>query len=177
MPLHQFFLIFCLWSTLFTLYVLVVFAVKMAQMGSVDGQMIALIVIAAMFAAFTTTMGLGHIGLITSALTTLESFSIRAQRDRERHLLQQSYGFFKLGTKRRLLKKWNRDYGDLKTEGNRWYVGPAMWEWRRTMGDSPLGWVLPIGRPKGDGLAYDQNPRFAADGRRRKREEWPEDLR
>lgn len=52
-----------------------------------------------------------------------------------------------------------------------------MWEWKRTMGDDPLGWILPIGRPKGDGMEYEQNPRFGPSGERRKREDWPEHLR
>jgi hypothetical protein len=76
-----------------------------------------------------------------SALTTLESFSIRDQRDRESHLLAQKYGFFKWRTKNRTLRRWNHEYGELKTEGNRWYVGGPGREWRQLMGDDPIGWI------------------------------------
>ena len=37
--------------------------------------------------------------------------------------------------------------------------------------------VVPIGRSLSDGLAYPVNPRFHPDGRWRRREEWPEELR
>lgn len=41
---HQFFIIFCAWSTLFTAYIAIVLAVKMGTQGSLDGQMLALII-------------------------------------------------------------------------------------------------------------------------------------
>lgn len=40
----QFFIIFCGWSTLFTAYIAVVLAVKMGTEGSLDGQMLALVI-------------------------------------------------------------------------------------------------------------------------------------
>lgn len=86
-------------------------------------------------------MTFSHIAMACSALTTIESFSIRDQRDRESHLLAQKYGFFKWRTKHRTLKRWNHEYGELKTEGNRWYVGGPGREWRQLMGDDPLGWI------------------------------------
>jgi palmitoyltransferase len=36
--------------------------------------------------------------------------------------------------------------------------------------------LVPIGRSKGDGLAYPVNPRFDEEGRWRRRKEWPVDL-
>lgn len=148
------------------------------------------------FTVFTFTMTLSHIAMASTALTTIESFTIRDQRDRESHLLAQKYGFFKWRTKTQTLKRWNHEYGDLKTEGNRWYVGGPMREWRLLMGDDPVGWIckssirpeerysdwifsraVPIGHAKADGLAFEQNPRFGAHGERRKREAWPEHLR
>jgi palmitoyltransferase len=86
-------------------------------------------------------MTLSHIAMVCSAMTTIESYSIRDQRDRESHLLAQKYGFFKCRTKTRTLRRWNYEYGDLKTEGNRWYVGGPMREWKLLMGDAPLGWI------------------------------------
>ncbi|KAJ9100326.1 hypothetical protein QFC20_005458 [Naganishia adeliensis] len=172
-----FFIIFCGWSTLFTAYIAVVLAVKMGTEGSLDGQMLALVIIGGFFTVFTFTMTLSHIAMASTALTTIESFTTRDQRDRESHLLAQKYGFFKWRTKTQTLKRWNHEYGDLKTEGNRWYVGGPMREWRLLMGDDPVGWILPIGHAKADGLAFEQNPRFGAHGERRKREAWPEHLR
>lgn len=37
--------------------------------------------------------------------------------------------------------------------------------------------VVPIGKSEGDGLTYPTNPRFDADGRWRRRSEWPAELR
>lgn len=36
---------------------------------------------------------------------------------------------------------------------------------------------VPIGRSEGDGLTYPVNPRFDADGRWRRRKDWPPELR
>jgi len=40
-----------------------------------------------------------------------------------------------------------------------------------------LFFSVPVGRSGGDGLSYPVNPRFDAEGRWRRREEWPEHLR
>lgn len=93
------------------------------------------------FTVFTFTMTLSHVAMTCTALTTIESFTIRDQRDRESHLLAQKYGFFKWRTKTQTLRRWNHEYGDLKTEGNRWYIGGPIREWRLLMGDDPVGWV------------------------------------
>ncbi|KAJ9100582.1 hypothetical protein QFC21_003626 [Naganishia friedmannii] len=171
-----FFIIFCGWSTLFTLYITVVFATKL-RISNLDGQMLALVIVGGFFSVFTITMVLSHIAMACSAMTTIESYSIRDQRDRESHLLAQKYGFFKCRTKTRTLRRWNYEYGDLKTEGNRWYIGGPMREWKLLMGDDPLGWILPIGQAKANGIHWEQNPRFGPNGERRKRDEWPENLR
>lgn len=39
---HKFFIIFCFWSTMFTVYVAVVFVVVMSMRSEIDGQMVAL---------------------------------------------------------------------------------------------------------------------------------------
>ncbi|GHJ87259.1 hypothetical protein NliqN6_3661 [Naganishia liquefaciens] len=174
---HKFFIIFCGWSSLFTAYIAIVLAVKMGTQGSLDGQMLAVVIVGGFFTVFTVAMTFSHIAMACSALTTLESFSIRDQRDRESHLLAQKYGFFKWRTKHQTLKRWNHEYGDLKTEGNRWYVGGPGREWRQLMGDDPIGWILPLGHSKGNGAHWEQNPRFGPNGERRKRQEWPEHLR
>ena len=146
-------------------------------------------------------MLLSHIQLISIGMTTIESFSLRSQLDRERAFLTRQFGVCGWMRKRRAMKDWGREWGDLKNEGNRWFVGPSGFdEWKRVMGDSPVSWirkrdrsqscvslhmaqtltfiiVVPIGRSRGDGIHFEQNLRFASDGTRRKREDWPVDLR
>lgn len=41
----QFFITFCAWSSFFTAYIAVVLAVKMGTQGSLDGQMLALVIV------------------------------------------------------------------------------------------------------------------------------------
>lgn len=76
-----------------------------------------------------------------SALTTIESYTLRSQHDRERRLLSTQFGFFSWRLKRKVIKRWKREYGDMGTEGNRWWVGGVKREWTMLMGDSVLGWI------------------------------------
>jgi len=95
--------------------------------------------------------------------------------------------------KRRTKRRWDEEWGKLTTEGNIWWLGSVMQNWRAVMGDDVLTWIceyvvfgwdlidvfislVPIGRSKGDGLAYPVNPRFDEEGRWRRRKEWPVDL-
>ena len=94
------------------------------------------------FTFFTTSMLLSHIQLISIGMTTIESFSLRSQLDKERAMLSSQFGVCAWGKKRRTMKTWTREWGDLKTEGNRWYIGPGAYdEWKRVMGDNPLWWI------------------------------------
>jgi palmitoyltransferase len=137
--------------------------------------------------------------LLSTALTTIESYSIASQRDRERAALARQFGFCGYRSKVKTRKRWEREWGKIATEGNRWWIGGSGREIRQTMGDDPLGWIcewsasralvapirliafstllVPVGRPKGDGVNFEQNPRFGPGGIRRRREEWPESLR
>jgi hypothetical protein len=150
---------------------------------------------------FTASMFASHTHLICIGMTTIESFSLRSQLDRERAFLSQQFGFCGWTGKRRTMNEWRREWGDLKTDGNRWYLGPkAMDEWKRVMGGRWVEWIcewsgkyvevrgrvelmcvvyytVPIGRSAGDGLYFEQNPRFASDGSRMRRHEWASELR
>ena len=97
---------------------------------------------AGFFTFFTTSMLLSHMQLISIGMTTIESFSLRSQLDKERAMLSSQFGVCAWGKKRRTMKTWTREWGDLKTEGNRWYIGPGAYdEWKRVMGDNPLWWI------------------------------------
>ncbi|KAG7529039.1 hypothetical protein FFLO_05801 [Filobasidium floriforme] len=174
---HKFFINFLTWSTIYTIYVFVVLVCKLSQGGSADGQMIGIAALSGFFTLFTASMLLSHMQLIAVGMTTIESFSMRSQLDRERAFLTRQFGVCGWTRKRKAMKTWGREWGDLKDEGNRWFLGPGPYdEWKRVMGDSPVGWILPVGRSKGDGIHFPQNPRFAPDGTRRRRQDWPAEL-
>lgn len=120
-------------------------------------------------------------------------------------------GFRMIKEQRQTKKAWDQEWGRLRYEINLWKVekplsdpagadGPSGLgqyrklngvqslhaNWTQTMGVSPLGWLLPIGRPgldpsrkskDGGWEAYPVNPRFGHEGQWRKRSEWPEELR
>ncbi|WVQ91896.1 hypothetical protein IAS59_005701 [Cryptococcus gattii] len=144
--------------------------------NSMDGQMIALIVVAAIFGLFAVTMLLTHVQLILSGRTTVESFAARDQREREDALLQTEYGYFWHNMeKRKVRKKWKEEWGGSPVDG-RWRYGTRMDRWKEEMGISPLGWILPIGNPQGDGLYFKSNPKFGPHGEWLKKRDWPTEL-
>ncbi len=95
------------------------------------------------FALFTVMMAISQLQLLASSLTTIESFSIRSQRDRERATLSR-LGFCAFRDKMQTKRRWEKEWGDFGTEGNRWWVGPASREIKQTMGDDPLGWICEL---------------------------------
>jgi palmitoyltransferase len=166
--LTQFFINFLTWSTIYTIYVFVVLVCKLSQGGSADGQMIGIAALSVLheskrtgnifayrllcicgiphrsgfFTLFTASMLLSHMQLIAVGMTTIESFSMRSQLDRERAFLTRQFGVCGWTRKRKAMKTWGREWGDLKDEGNRWFLGPGPFdEWKRVMGDSPVGWI------------------------------------
>ncbi|KAK0525587.1 hypothetical protein OC834_005111 [Tilletia horrida] len=56
-------------------------------------------------------------------------------------------------------------------------LGAAGQNAKQVFGTRPWEWFLPIGQPAHDGLSFPLNPRFAPDGSRRTREQWPAALR
>lgn len=147
-----------------------------ARSNNMDGQMIALIIIAAIFGLFAVVMLLTHIQLILSGRTTVESFAARDQHERENALLQTEYGYFWHNMeKRKVRKKWKEEWGGSPVDG-RWRYGTRMDRWKQEMGIAPLGWILPIGSPQGDGLHFKSNPKFGQHGEWLKKKDWPTEL-
>jgi palmitoyltransferase len=96
---------------------------------------------AAFFTIFTIMMTATQLQLLSTALTTIESYSIASQRDRERAALARQFGFCGYRDKVKTRKRWEREWGKIATEGNRWWIGGSGREIRQTMGDDPLGWI------------------------------------
>ncbi|WVW78199.1 hypothetical protein I302_100150 [Kwoniella bestiolae CBS 10118] len=141
-----------------------------------DGQVIALIIMAALFGLFTFGMFAGHVNLILTGRTTVESYARRDQHDAESRVLQQEYGyFFHNKERRKVQKKWQEEWGNTPVDA-RWVFGTKREMWEQEMGKSPLGWFFPIGRPLGDGIHYDSNPRFGSRGEWLKKKDWPKEL-
>lgn len=173
---HKFFIIFNLWTTLYSFYIMILLIITEARSNSMDGQMIAMIVVAAIFGLFAVSMLLTHVQLILSGRTTVESFAARDQREREDALLQTEYGYFWHNMeKRKVRKKWKEEWGGSPVDG-RWRYGTRMDRWKEEMGIGPLGWILPIGSPQGDGLYFKSNPKFGPHGEWLKKKDWPTEL-
>ncbi|OWZ34149.1 vacuolar protein [Cryptococcus neoformans c45] len=173
---HKFFIIFNLWTALYCFYIMILLIITEARSNNMDGQMIALIIIAAIFGLFAVVMLLTHIQLILSGRTTVESFAARDQHERENALLQTEYGYFWHNMeKRKVRKKWKEEWGGSPVDG-RWRYGTRMDRWKQEMGIAPLGWILPIGSPQGDGLHFKSNPKFGPHGEWLKKKDWPTEL-
>jgi hypothetical protein len=43
--------------------------------------------------------------------------------------------------KRRTKRQWDEEWGKLTTEGNIWWLGSVMQNWRAVMGDDVLTWI------------------------------------
>jgi hypothetical protein len=91
--------------------------------------------------------------------------------------------------KKRTRKSWDAEWGRIGKEGNLWWVDSSpddprsqqisgkRRQWEEVMGRSVWEWLLPIGNTQQKGFDYRPNPRFDANGRWRKRREWPPELR
>ncbi|KAJ7092426.1 DHHC palmitoyltransferase-domain-containing protein [Mycena belliarum] len=184
---HKFFLNFALATAVFTLYTfgsLLAFSVMAGRGGGgngdedVDPQEVVVIALAALFALFTLSLGAAHTRLILRSQTTVESLGVQRMKERESAALAAAgMGCFDVGAKRRARIAYDKEWGVPEKEGNIWWAGSARAGWEDVMGRSVWGWIFPIGAPLGDGLHYRPNPRFDADGRWRRRSEWPEALR
>jgi palmitoyltransferase len=141
-----------------------------------DPQHIVLIAMAGLFAMFSWTLVVSHIMLILGGQTTVEHMIIRHMEERESDQLDRAFACWDFRAKRFTRKEWDREWGNLRTEGHIWWMGDGRKAWEDVMGQNVWGWFLPIGRGLGDGLSYPVNPRFDAEGRWRRRTEWPPEL-
>ncbi|KZT33540.1 zf-DHHC-domain-containing protein [Sistotremastrum suecicum HHB10207 ss-3] len=179
---RRFFLIFLEWASPFTLWTFATLVALNARgsaeglMDSIDPQQIVIIIISGLFAFFTSGMLLSHIGLILLNTTTLEHLNMSNMKRRERAILGQMFTIFQISARRKKKKEWDHEWGRIEREGNLWWLESESENWKATMGRRVWEWFLPIGKAPNDGLSYPTNPRFDADGRWRRRSEWPAEL-
>ncbi|UZJ51609.1 hypothetical protein CBS101457_000929 [Exobasidium rhododendri] len=208
---HKYFYHFIQWVTLLEIYVLITNAIVFSRGinrrsadgpgWEIDGYMISLFPITAMFTLFTMMLFITHTYLFVLNLTTLEHLSYDRMKTREDILLtryldarkdsgekKMTFGD-KLKEKKRMKGKWAEQWGNLKTEANLWWIDDEekarksdpkkrSWyhsigpNWKQALGESWYQWILPIGRAKSDGLTYESNWRFGKEGLWRRREKW-----
>ncbi|PPQ65457.1 hypothetical protein CVT24_010788 [Panaeolus cyanescens] len=180
---HKFFLNFCQATVVFTSYTFAtllaytIIGLNSPSIRDANSQQIVIIALAGLFLLFTGALTVSHVMLILQGQTTVEAIPIRMMREREKKTLARGFKFYEWGAKRRKVREWDTEWGDLNKEGNLWWKGSAHAEWVDVMGSNWLGWFLPVGRPLSDGLSYPPNPRYDSEGRWRRRSEWPEELR
>ncbi|KAJ7061765.1 zf-DHHC-domain-containing protein [Mycena amicta] len=177
---HKFFVNFNLASALLATYTFV--SVACGSTSPMEGISIhrrsSSCALAALFLLFTASLLFAHIRMILSAQTTVEGLDVRRLKERESaQLAADGWGFLAGWRKTPDPRILRRRVGRPDTEGNLWWPGSMRAAWEDVMGPRWLGWIFPIGRPLGNGLTYRPNPRFDADGRWRRRVEWPEALR
>ncbi|KAJ7206661.1 DHHC palmitoyltransferase-domain-containing protein [Mycena pura] len=175
---HKFFINFAVATFVFTSYTFASLLALNVANGDVDPQEVVIIALAALFALFTATLGVAHTRMLVLSQTTVESLGVQRLKERESTALAaDGVGWWELGAKRRARAAYDREWGAPDTEGNLWWAGSARAGWEDAMGKSVWGWIFPVGAPLGDGLDYRPNPRFDANGRWRRRSEWPAELR
>ncbi|PWN35630.1 zf-DHHC-domain-containing protein, partial [Meira miltonrushii] len=194
---HKFFYNFLQWVTVLEYYVLIINALlfsrgiqrRSREGWPIDGYMISLFPICAMFILFTTALIVTHTYLFIVNLSTIEHMGYERQKTREDILLDRWVvdsaehegrpkpdWFAQIRARNAMKAKWAEQWGKPKTEANLFWldVGP---NWREAMGDNVFGWFLPIGRGRNaNGLAYEANWRFGPQGEWTLRREWPKRL-
>ena len=209
---QRFFFIFALWVTLLELYTLVTTAVcfhrSVSRGAGVDGFLISLFPICAMFLLFTGALLCTHVWLMARNMTTIEHVGVSRMAGSERVLVDRWFaargksGLRGFKEKRKMVKEWDREWGGLTREGNRWWLGGSeeiglqpdaeekskernkgtrksamRTNMEQALGTSVWMWFVPLGPHPNDGLDFPMNPRFGSQGVWRKRDEWPTQLR
>lgn len=176
---RKFFVNFLEWGTLLALWIFVTLVIAVANpayASNLDGEMVAIIAMSGFFIFFCGMLLSSHVWLLTINATTVEHLWMQTLQRRDTVALSTQFSIWNAIGKGRLRRQWNEEWGSLYTEGNIWWLGNRQANWEATMGKNPLWWILPIGRSQSDGLSYPVNPRFSADGRWRRRSEWPVEL-
>ncbi|KAF9239447.1 zf-DHHC-domain-containing protein [Melanogaster broomeanus] len=163
---HKFFINFLQWASIFCLWTfstLLGFVIK-SQLRSpapeLDSNKIAAVVLYGLFGIFCIMVLSTQLHLTLLNQTTVESLHSRSMRDREQDALSDTHRWYEIGAKRRTRKQWDNEWGEIGKEGNLWWLGSRRVNWEAVMGrnTSPT------------------NPRFDAEGRWRRRQEWPAEL-
>ena len=148
---QRFFFIFVLWVTLLELFTLITSAVLLSRgvrsLGRgepsawrLDGYLISILPISAVFSLFTTALLFTHIFLVTHNLTTIEHLGVNRTKGREEVLMDRWFGFqsgsrmdpkarktpldsLHLKEKRQMRNRWDMEWGKLTKEANMWWIG------------------------------------------------------
>ncbi|CDZ97866.1 Predicted DHHC-type Zn-finger protein [Phaffia rhodozyma] len=96
---HKHFLVFSIWSTVFTGYVLIITALSLRGLGY-DGTLISIIVLSTIFTIFTALLAVNHAWMIYNNLSTLEARIISDFLERESVSLSARFGYFQNSTTR-----------------------------------------------------------------------------
>ncbi|ORX34082.1 DHHC palmitoyltransferase-domain-containing protein [Kockovaella imperatae] len=173
---HTYFIIFTLQASIFCSYLVIWLVIVLTKMPEIDGQVMGLLIAAAIFGLFAGMMYSSHVYLIIKGVSTVESYKSRDQREHEDHALQAEFGtLWKNHEKRKVRKRWKEEWGGVEVDA-RWKWGNSMEMWEQEMGTKWIGWFLPLGRPQGDGIHFKSNPRFGPNGEWLKKKDWPKEL-
>ncbi|KAI6041765.1 DHHC palmitoyltransferase-domain-containing protein [Pisolithus marmoratus] len=142
-----------------------------------DLQIPIAIALAGLFGFFATGLLMTQVNLTLNNQTTVESMQAKAMKEREQAALAREFRWWQFGAKRKARSQWNQEWGRISKEGNIWWLGNYRANWEAVMGKNVWWWFLPVGRCPDDGMNYPVNPRFDAQGRWTRRDEWPEELR
>ncbi|KIM57547.1 hypothetical protein SCLCIDRAFT_1132611 [Scleroderma citrinum Foug A] len=179
---QKFFVNFLLWGSLYCWWtfgsLLGLFVDHLSTASTnFDLQVPIVIGLSGLFGVFAVLMLATQIHLILLNQTTVESMAARTIKDREKAALSDAFGWWECGAKRRTRQRWNQEWGRIAKEGNIWWLGGDRENWESVMSKNRWWWFFPVGRCPSDGMNFPVNPRFDAQGRWRRREEWPADLR
>lgn len=148
---QRFFFIFVFWVTMLELYTLITTAIffhrgirSLSSAGGtsawkVDGFLISLFPICAIFLIFTGALLCTHVFLMSHNMTTIEHVGISKVQGRERVLIDRwfgvqskkggqgkgGFGGLNLKAKREMVREWDAEWGKLSKEGNRWWLGSS----------------------------------------------------
>lgn len=181
---HKFFINFNLAAFVFTAYTfatLLAFNINAINSidGNLDAQSVVIIALCALFTLFTSTLLISHVWLVCNGQSTVENLEVKGLKERVKYgtfAVNQDKGCLAIPDKK-ALHAFEKEWGSPDREGYIWWMGSRRKAWEDIMGDNWVGWFLPVGRPLGDGLSYPVNPRFDAQGRWRRKSDWPEELR
>ena len=146
---------------------------------------------------FAFGMFVTHAHLVLLNITTVEQMRMRDMKEHESAMLAERYSMCAFYKKRQVRARWDEEWGKPTVEGNIWWLGSRRRNWESVMGQSVWTWFckwwqpdcttsqlnsffkrqVPVGKAENDGTNYPINPRFDAQGRWRKRAEWPVHLR
>ncbi|KAG8884504.1 hypothetical protein FRB98_002367 [Tulasnella sp. 332] len=138
---RKFFVNFCGWASLFCFWVFTTLvAINAGANGpfqSTDPLQLVIIVIAGLFGVFTLSLVLQHVRLLALNLSTVESYGISSMKQRESYVLSSMFPWWNLRAQRRKVKEWDKEWGQLHTEGNIWWLGGPRRNWEQVMGKNP----------------------------------------